>query len=115
MFVVDAFPKNPDRNNGNWGVLMKAPLAYELAPVYDLGSSLFSKRSASVVEARHDAVEDVEQDAFGTNVSCYRLPFPQGAARRYIRSRTWRQRTISTLTRWSSVLLPLWTSMQSTG
>lgn len=69
MFVVDAFPKNPDRNNGNWGVLMKAPLAYELAPVYDLGSSLFSKRSASVAEARHDAVEDVERDAFGTNVS----------------------------------------------
>lgn len=80
MFVVDAFLKNPDRNNGNWGVLMAAPMDYELAPVYDLGSSLFSKRSASVAEARLDDVEDVEQDAFGTNVSCYRLVLPNGGS-----------------------------------
>ena len=52
MFVVDAFIKNPDRNNGNWGVLMTAPMAYELAPVYDMGSSLFSKRSPSVAARR---------------------------------------------------------------
>lgn len=32
MFVADAFIKNPDRNNGNWGVLMTAPMTYELAP-----------------------------------------------------------------------------------
>lgn len=80
MFVVDAFLKNPDRNNGNWGVLMAAPMDYELAPVYDLGSSLFSKRSASVAEARLDDAEDVEQDAFGTNVSCYRLVLPNGGS-----------------------------------
>jgi len=73
MFVVDAFLKNPDRNNGNWGVLMRAPMSYELAPVYDLGSSLFSKRSASIAEDR-------EQDAFGTNVSCYRLALPDGGS-----------------------------------
>lgn len=47
MFVVDAFIKNPDRNNGSWGVLVTAPMTYELAPVYDMGSSLFSKRSPS--------------------------------------------------------------------
>lgn len=78
MFVVDAFLKNPDRNNGNWGVLMGTKMDYELAPVYDLGSSLFSKRSASVAEARLDDAEDVEQDAFGTNVSCYKLALPNG-------------------------------------
>lgn len=36
MFVVDTFPKNPDRNNGNWGVLMKVRMAYEL-PRYTPG------------------------------------------------------------------------------
>ena len=80
MFVVDAFLKNPDRNNGNWGVLMRAPMGYELAPVHDLGSSLFSKRSASIAEARLGVAEDREQDAFGTNVSCYRLVLLDGGS-----------------------------------
>ena len=78
MFVVDAFIKNPDRNNGDWGLLMDAARNYELAPVYDLGSSLFSKRSPSLAESRLDDEAEVEQDAFGTNVSCYRLPTDDG-------------------------------------
>lgn len=81
MFVVDAFIKNPDRNNGNWGLLMDAGRSYELAPVYDLGSSLFSKRSPSLAESRLTGDEDIEQDAFGTNVSCYRLPSEDGRGR----------------------------------
>lgn len=81
MFVVDALIKNPDRNNGNWGFLMTAPMTYELAPVYDLGSSLFSKRSPSTAAARLDAGELQEQDAFGTNVSCYRLSDGAGGTR----------------------------------
>ncbi|WP_080797499.1 HipA domain-containing protein [Arabiibacter massiliensis] len=78
MFVVDAFIKNPDRNNGNWGVLMDSSFNYELAPVYDLGSSLFSKRGDSLAERRMGDESDIEQDAFGTNVSCYRLPTLDG-------------------------------------
>lgn len=80
MFVVDAFLKNPDRNNGNWGVVMTPSMQYELAPVYDLGSSLFSKRSASVAEARLEDASDIEQDAFGTNISCYKLALPEGGS-----------------------------------
>ena len=80
MFVVDAFVKNPDRNNGNWGVLMTAPMAYELAPVYDMGSSLFSKCSPSVAARRLGDEEAEHEDAFGTNVSCYRLPDGEGAS-----------------------------------
>lgn len=78
MFVVDAFLKNPDRNNGNWGLLMSPGMSYELAPVYDLGSSLFSKRSASVAGERLGNAEATGQDAFGTNVSCYRLAYEDG-------------------------------------
>lgn len=80
MFVVDAFIKNPDRNNGNWGLLMSPGPTYELAPVYDLGSALFSKRSASLAEERLASEDALEQDAFGTNVSCYRLLDESGAS-----------------------------------
>ena len=80
MFVVDAFIKNPDRNNGNWGLLMGPGMAYELAPVYDLGSALFSKRSASLAERRLTNEDALEQDAFGTNVSCYRLVAEDGTS-----------------------------------
>lgn len=73
MFVVDAFIKNPDRNNGNWGLLSEPGKPLTLAPVYDNGSSLFSKRSAEFAEARLADGEMIRQDAFGTNVSCYRL------------------------------------------
>lgn len=80
MFVVDAFIKNPDRNNGNWGLLLNSDRSYELAPVYDLGSSLFSKRSSEVAERRLANEPDIEQDAFGTNISCYRLLCDDGSS-----------------------------------
>ena len=63
MFVVDAFIENPDRNNGNRGLLMDAARNYELAWVRDLGSSLFSKRSPSLAESRLPDESEVEQDA----------------------------------------------------
>lgn len=77
MFVVDALIKNPDRNNGNWGLLRSPDGSFELAPVYDNGSSLFNKRSASLAEERLADERLVEQDAFGTNVSVYRLEDPE--------------------------------------
>ena len=44
MFVVDAFLGNPDRNNGNWGLLQNFNREIlGLAPVYDNGNSLNSK------------------------------------------------------------------------
>ena len=73
MFVMDAFIKNPDRNNGNWGLLLGGGLPPRLAPVYDNGSSLFSKRSASLTATRLGNHGQEREDAFGTNVSCYRL------------------------------------------
>lgn len=77
MFVMDALIKNPDRNNGNWGLLQRFDAigsdscSYELAPVYDNGSSLFSSRTDSVAERRLEDEGQIEEDAFGTNVSCY--------------------------------------------
>ena len=71
MFVVDALIKNPDRNNGNWGVLLDSGGNFSLAPVYDNGASFFNKRTPSAFERRNDDDDALFQDAFGTNVSCY--------------------------------------------
>lgn len=44
MFIVDAVNGNPDRNNGNWGVLVDNGHV-TFAPIYDNGNSLNSKYS----------------------------------------------------------------------
>lgn len=53
MFVVDAFIGNPDRNNGNWGVLVDSTPTNppRLAPVYDCGNCLGDKWDESKIEA----------------------------------------------------------------
>ncbi|MBP2629496.1 MAG: hypothetical protein H6Q70_124 [Firmicutes bacterium] len=43
MFVVDAYIGNSDRNNGNWGVIVRLDGKKELAPVYDNGGCLNNK------------------------------------------------------------------------
>ena len=63
MFVVDAFLKNPDRNNGDWGLLMSRDArglpCYELAPVYDqlkgtwLGTHTGSRSTAGTPSREH--------------------------------------------------------------
>lgn len=66
MFVVDAFIRNNDRNNGNWGVLKRSgDNVYELAPVYDNGGSFFSTRRGSQNALRAVDNQAVLQDAFG--------------------------------------------------
>lgn len=84
MFVVDALIKNPDRNNGNWGLLFRPGDRPALAPVYDCGSSLFAKRTDSVAAKRLGSAGALEQDAFGTNVSCYMESDPETGEPRHI-------------------------------
>lgn len=56
MFVVDAFIGNPDRNNGNWGLVRHADGSTGLAPVYDNGNCLHNKwDDGKIMEAMHDA------------------------------------------------------------
>lgn len=44
MFVVDAYIANPDRNNGNWGLLINETTNEKrLTPVFDNGNALGSK------------------------------------------------------------------------
>lgn len=43
MFVIDALIGNTDRNNSNWGIIVREDGAKEIAPVYDNGNCLNSK------------------------------------------------------------------------
>lgn len=68
MFVVDAFIRNVDRNNTNWGILVGDGI--ELAPVYDNGSSFFSKRTPRQIARRLADPDLVRQDATDVK-SCF--------------------------------------------
>lgn len=71
MFVVDAFIRNGDRNNSNWGIFINADGSGKLAPVYDNGNSFFNKRNPSVAERRLKNLDEIRQDAIGTGVSFF--------------------------------------------
>ncbi len=43
MFIMDALIGNTDRNNSNWGIILKKDGLKEIAPVYDNGNCLNSK------------------------------------------------------------------------
>lgn len=43
MFVMDALIGNTDRNNSNWGIILRKDGSKEIAPVYDNGNCLNSK------------------------------------------------------------------------
>lgn len=62
MFVTDAFIRNNDRNNGNWG-LLTTPYVKKLAPVFDNGNAFFNKRNLSLTERRLADDALTEQDA----------------------------------------------------
>ena len=71
MFIVDAFIRNNDRNNGNWGIFINADGTGKLAPVYDNGNCLFNKRNPSVAERRIANERNIYQDALGIGVSFF--------------------------------------------
>lgn len=51
MFIVDCFIANPDRHNGNWGVLVNTERnVATLAPVFDCGSSLYPQVDDKVID-----------------------------------------------------------------
>lgn len=71
MFVIDAFIRNNDRNNGNWGVFINGDGTISLAPVFDNGNALFNKRNPSVAGRRLYNEADIVQDTLETGVSFF--------------------------------------------
>lgn len=64
MFVIDSLIANPDRNSGNWGILVpireRRMASAELAPVFDNGNSLNAKLADDAIE-KHFSKSDKER------------------------------------------------------
>jgi len=62
MYIIDALIGNFDRHGANWGFI-KRDDTYEMAPVFDNGSSLFPRRNTDelMLEAmnRQDVIEEI--------------------------------------------------------
>jgi hypothetical protein len=62
MYIIDALVGNFDRHGANWGFI-KRDNTYEMAPVFDNGSSLFPRRNTDelMLEAmnRQDVIEEI--------------------------------------------------------
>lgn len=70
MFITDAFIRNIDRNNTNWGVLRGSDMRFTLAPVYDNGNSFNNKRTGAQMRRRVADRDLIRQDALDVR-SCY--------------------------------------------
>lgn len=64
MFVVDALLGNPDRNNSNWGIILKANGSKEIAPIYDNGNCLNCKWDEKKMQGVLEDVKQLEAEAY---------------------------------------------------
>lgn len=71
MFVVDAFIGNSDRNNGNWGVIVRYDGSKELAPVYDNGACLNNKWDDEKMQRALDDDDAIKAQAYHGVVCAY--------------------------------------------
>lgn len=69
MFVVDAFIGNPDRNNGNWGVLYTGNGSV-ISPVYDNGNAFRNKASDRQLQKTIQNEEALKDSAYRIQ-SCF--------------------------------------------
>ncbi|GGI15203.1 hypothetical protein GCM10007377_14730 [Galliscardovia ingluviei] len=69
MFVTDAFIRNIDRNNTNWGVLI-SDTAMKLAPVFANSNSFNNKRTPHAISQRLHDTDLLRQDALDVH-SCF--------------------------------------------
>lgn len=64
MFVMDAWIGNTDRNNSNWGIIIKADGTKRLAPVYDNGNCFNCKWDEAKMEQTISDVKEIHREAF---------------------------------------------------
>lgn len=64
MFVIDAFIGNTDRNNNNWGVVLRQDGTKAIAPVYDNGNCLNCKWDEEKMQAVLSDESMMEAEAY---------------------------------------------------
>ena len=62
--MVDAFIGNPDRNNGNWGIISDNKNQFWLAPVFDNGNCLNDKWDDEKMESILNDTHLLETEGF---------------------------------------------------
>lgn len=73
MFVVDALIGNTDRNNSNWGVILRKDGLKELAPIYDNGNCLNSKWDDEKMQIVMNDAAKMEAEAYKARRCIYEL------------------------------------------
>lgn len=73
MFVVDALIGNTDRNNSNWGIIIRANGKKELAPIYDNGNCLNSKWDDEKMQAVLSDTKWLEAESFSARRCIFEL------------------------------------------
>lgn len=64
MFVIDALIGNTDRNNSNWGIILRKDGLKEIAPVYDNGNCLNCKWDDKKMQIVMDDADKLEAEAY---------------------------------------------------
>lgn len=71
MFVVDALIGNVDRNNGNWGIIVKDDKVLRLAPVYDNGNSFNCKWENAHMSRVLSDKKEIEREAYSAKTCIF--------------------------------------------
>jgi len=64
MFIMDALIGNTDRNNSNWGIILKKDGLKKIAPVYDNGNCLNSKWDDEKMRIVMNDADKMEAEAY---------------------------------------------------
>lgn len=64
MFVIDALIGNTDRNNSNWGIIVRKDGKKEIAPVYDNGNCLNNKWDDEKMKVVLEDAKMLEAEAY---------------------------------------------------
>lgn len=73
MFVMDALIGNTDRNNSNWGIILRKDGSKEIAPVYDNGNCLNSKWDDEKMQIVMDDADKMEAEVYKARRCIYEL------------------------------------------
>ena len=64
MFVIDALVGNTDRNNSNWGIILRKDGKKDIAPVYDNGNCLNNKWDDKKMEMIMKNLSQLEAEGY---------------------------------------------------
>lgn len=71
MFVVDAFIRNNERDNSNWGFFINEDSIATPAPVFDNGDAFSSEENSDITRGHLKEDVSMRQDSYGIGISFF--------------------------------------------